>query len=268
MRSEQVYRIESQADALVIGGALAGLGFVHAYLAGAYGPGCRLGSVVAEFVKSRTDESVTLTLSGPDHELSPILRHLGETPIVPGEMRPIVALMKSQQAIEQEQLATRQRRQVEQAARRVGRQVARENDRMKYSAGWKVRSNDATVVESKLTQAGYQLESGDDGMPVYRFGRDATVAIDSDQQHAGMLAEIRLLARTASALDSARRLIMSGAIQMWPIDARYVEAAPMSRSERNRQDTEQLSKALKAMPPQHRKTIRRALKSFGRERRR
>ena len=85
----------------------------------------------------------------------------------------------------------------------LARQAEREKKRIRHRAAWQLPAAGASAVEGRLSSADYELRAGDDGLPVWTFGGRVPVAeitIRTDQDGAGMTAEINLSARRRQAL--------------------------------------------------------------------
>jgi hypothetical protein len=227
---ELEFEIESESNAVLIASELTRLGFVPVDSGGGSVPAARLGGLFAAFYKSWPGDSVIFTLSGTKHELAPVLRYFNNK-AQPGGMRPLSMLLKSAQQDADERHAERLALARAAQADVLKRQSQREAGRMRYRAAWALRAIDAGAqVEAAISRAGYEVASGNDGLPVWRFGTESEITIRTDQDtQAGAVAEVRVRARTITALDSAKRLITAGPSLIWPI-ARIVQPGQSRRA--------------------------------------
>jgi hypothetical protein len=270
------YEIATEADSLLIASELAQLGFVSVDSGGSV-PAARLGGLFAAFYKSWPGDSVIFTLSGTKHELSPVLRYFNNK-AQPGGMRPLSTLLKSAQQDADERHADRLARARAAQEAVLKRQADRERGRMRYRAAWALRATDAGEVEAAISRAGYEIASGEDGLPVWRFGAaggQAEITIRTDQDKAGAVAEVRVRARTGSGLSSAKRLITADPnLLIWPIPRSKRAARPIKKSmlkakmtRRTKESADQilgaseenLRRALRNLPPTRRDALRRSL---------
>jgi hypothetical protein len=238
-----------------------------------YGQALRQGPVRAVLLALR-DREPAVTLSGSD--LVPVMKLLGEMRVPGRPHASIRSLLKSEQQQRDEAQAARLARARKAQAEVLARQAERERQRIKHQADWRLRSADAGQVETRLAAAGYQLASGTDGLPIWTFGTEVEIAIRSDQQATGSMAEITLRARSAAAFASAKRLI-TATQPIWPINRAQVTAQPAqqlnksqqkakkSRREREALDVlldasnENLARALRQLPKARREALHQSL---------